>query len=239
MKIFKKCFIIKSNKVKIGEMSMAKWEDYYAIMELSPDATPLMIAEAREKMDRRYHVGNTASRMERDKAKQVIKAYSVLNNPHAREKYDKTWEKMKNKVSSANEKTAQKKGEDAGAGQAQLVSRDKSRKFDDDDDPTLRIKQKSFKAIKRTAIFIWVWLGIMAWLFTIRKLGWLLVINIGFVIAWFNQFKKNVAQWKAVGWNTRTPWIISICVVLAALLFGTFLNDIIYNVLTSLGIFTG
>jgi len=73
------------------------WEDYYEILQVSPDASPEVIKAAYRALAKKYHPDQNSSPEAVEKMKKINEAYQTLIDPQKRKKYDEEWRERKGK----------------------------------------------------------------------------------------------------------------------------------------------
>jgi len=206
-----------------------KWEDYYALLQVPQDAKAKEIKESYTNLDRRYTQSD--SKRDRDLIPSIKEAYNVLVNSKKRKEYDKEWLKRQDPdFSEEAEKTSEINP---------MSPTDWNKSALGDDDPMKKIKQKSARSVWLYTLSAWLWLAIMAWILTIRKMYWLIIVNIGLIVGFVKVYKTVKMYWKSTGRSLKLLYILTVAVGVGALVFGYLLNEWFYEFLLRNNIIIG
>ena len=68
---------------------MTNHKDYYAVLEISPQASPRAIAEAYDRLSRRYQPDEDAPPTDPERMSEIDEAFDILDDPQRRAEYDR------------------------------------------------------------------------------------------------------------------------------------------------------
>jgi peptidylprolyl isomerase len=64
-------------------------KDYYAVLEISPQASPQAVAEAYDRLSRRYQPDEDAPPSDPERMREIDEAFDILDDPQRRAEYDR------------------------------------------------------------------------------------------------------------------------------------------------------